>query len=227
MKIDIIFEDNHIIAVNKPFCIPSQGDETGDESVFSWVKEYIRVTYQKPGNVYLALLHRIDRPVGGIMLLAKTSKAAARLSTQFQQRQVHKTYFAITHRNPPTQYGELTHYLRKISGKNIMRAYAKEVAHSKLAKLTYRLRQTLTDKSLLEIHPLTGRRHQIRVQLASMGCVIVGDVKYGKTNFNPDKSICLFAQQLTFTHPTLKTPLTLSLPLPNSGPWEDFSYTPV
>jgi len=227
MHIDVVYEDNHIIAVNKPFCIPSQGDETGDESVFSWTKEYIREKYQKPGNVYLALLHRLDRPVGGIMLLAKTSKAAARLSTQFQQRKVQKTYFAITHQPPPSDFGELQHYLRKLSGKNIMRAYTQEVAHSKLAKLTFRLRQTLTDSSLIEVHLLTGRRHQIRVQLASIGCVIIGDVKYGKTHFNPDKSICLFAQQITFTHPTLKTPMNLSLPLPSHGPWTQFSYSPV
>jgi len=221
---DIIYEDNHLIAVNKPFCMPSQGDDTQDTHVYGWVMQYIKETYQKPGNVYLALLHRLDRPVGGVMMLGKTSKAAARLSQQFQHRQVQKTYFAITERPPSPPTGELQHYLRKLGGKNIMRAYSKEVAHSKLAKLTYQTKQTLDMRSLVAVSPTTGRRHQIRVQLAQVGSVIVGDVKYGKTAFNPDKSICLFAQKIQFTHPTLKTPLELSLPLPNYGAWADFSY---
>ena len=220
---EILYEDNHLISIVKPFCTPSQGDNTGDESVFDQVKEYIRTTYAKPGNVYVGLLHRLDRPTGGIMLLAKTSKAAARMSKQFQERKVKKVYWALTERVPEPQTGELIHHLRKIGGKNIMRAFPKPVAHSKEAKLSYSVLQTRSSKALVEIHPLTGRRHQIRVQLASIGCVIVGDVKYGKTAFNPDKSICLFARSLSFMHPVQKKEITLTATPPSTGAWATFT----
>ncbi|MEM9718369.1 MAG: RluA family pseudouridine synthase [Bacteroidota bacterium] len=219
---EILYEDNHLISIVKPFCIPSQGDNTGDKSIFDLVKAYIRTKYAKPGNVYVGLLHRLDRPVGGVMLLAKTSKAAARMSKQFQDREVQKIYCAVTERIPTTANGELHHHLRKIGGKNIMRAFSKPVAHSKEAKLSYSVLQTAGSRALVEIYPQTGRRHQIRVQLANIGCVIVGDVKYGKTSFNPDKSICLFAKSLRFIHPVQKKEIFLSAKLPLSGPWKDF-----
>ena len=219
---EILYEDNHLIGIVKPFCVPSQGDNTGDESVFDQVKEYIRTTYAKPGNVYVGLLHRLDRPTGGVMLLAKTSKAAARMSRQFQEREIKKVYWALTERIPEPQTGELHHHLRKIGGKNIMRAFSKPVAHSKEAKLSYSIRKTKGSRALVEIQPLTGRRHQIRVQLASIGCVIVGDVKYGKTSFNLDKSICLFARSLTFVHPVKKKEITLIATPPTTGPWSAF-----
>lgn len=218
----ILYEDNHLIAVNKPFGMPTQGDESGDESVFDWVKEYIRVTYNKPGNVYLGLIHRLDRPAGGALVLAKTSKAAARLSKQFQERQTQKIYWAVTENIPPQPHGELKHYLKKLQGKNIMRAYNKEVHASKLAHLEYRVLKTAGKRSLLEVKLHTGRRHQIRVQLASMGAVIRGDVKYGKSTFNFDKSICLLARELTVDHPTKKEPLTFTAPIPNNELWQDF-----
>ncbi len=198
----------------------SQGDETGDQSVFEWVKEYIRITYNKPGNVYLALLHRLDRPTGGILLLAKTSKAASRMSQQFQSRAIQKVYVALTENVPNPPVGTLKHHLKKLGGKNIMRAYRKEVAHSKPASLDYRLMRSANAKALIEVQPKTGRRHQIRVQLASIGCTIRGDVKYGKTSFNPDKSICLFAQKLIFNHPVTKEKTTIEAPLPQLNWWQ-------
>lgn len=202
--------------------MPSQGDDTGDESVFDWVKEYIRITYNKPGNVYLGLIHRLDRPAGGVLVLAKTSKAAARLSKQFQQRSTKKIYWAVTENTPEHPHGELKHFLKKLPQKNIMRAYNKEVHGSKAAHLEYRVLKTVGRRALLEIKLHTGRRHQIRVQLASMGCVIQGDVKYGKSSFNFDKSICLLARELTVEHPTKKEPLTFTAPLPKNELWLPF-----
>jgi len=157
--------------------MPSQGDDTGDLNVFDWAKEYIKVTYNKPGNIYVALLHRLDRPTGGILMLGKTSKAAARLSQDFQENKIQKTYYAITERTPTNAEGELFHYLAKLPDKNITRAYDKQVFGAKPARLTYKLLKTQGDGALIEVHPHTGRQHQIRVQLASMGCVICGDVK--------------------------------------------------
>ncbi len=219
----IIYEDNHLIAVNKPFGMPSQADASNDLNVFDWVGNYIKEKYQKPGNVYVGLLHRLDRPVGGIILLAKTSKAASRLSEQFKQRKVQKTYLAVTERAPSPDSGELIHFLKKIAGKNIMRAYVKEIAHSKEAKLHYKTKQIIGQHALVEVKPLTGRRHQIRVQLASIGCVICGDVKYGKTTFLPDKSIALLAHSLEFIHPTKKELVSLNIHLPNTEIWRHFS----
>ncbi|MEM7657566.1 MAG: RluA family pseudouridine synthase [Bacteroidota bacterium] len=220
---DILFEDNHLIAVNKPFCMPSQGDSSQDESVFEWVKEYIRVTYQKPGNVYLGLLHRLDRPTGGVLLLAKTSKAATRISKAFQKREIQKTYQAITEQAPRSANGSLIHFLKQLPNQNIMRAHRKAVPDSKQAELSYQTRNTKGKRALVEVHPLTGRKHQIRVQLAAIGCTIVGDVKYGQTQFNPDKSICLFAHRLELTHPVRKEPLVIEAPLPTAGIWRDFA----
>ncbi|GAB4416468.1 MAG: pseudouridine synthase [Bacteroidia bacterium] len=220
---DILYEDNHLIAVNKPFGMPSQGDETGDLSAFDWVKEYIRRTYSKPGNVYLALLHRIDRPTGGILLMAKTSKAAARMSEQFQHREIGKTYLAITERVPEPPQGELVHHLRKLSGRNIMQAFRHEVHGSKPARLSYRVLGTVGGRALVEVSPLTGRQHQIRVQLASIGCTIQGDVKYGKTDFLPNKCIALLAWALQLEHPTLKTRIDLRIDLPDDDTWRPFA----
>lgn len=204
--------------------MPSQGDDTGDLNVFDWAKEYIRITYNKPGNVYVALLHRLDRPTGGILMVGKTSKAAARLSEDFQQNEIQKTYYAITEKAPTPTEGELFHYLAKLpdKSKNIVRAYDKQVFGAKPAKLTYQLLQTHNGKSLVEVQPHTGRQHQIRVQLASIGCVICGDVKYGKTNFLADKSIALLAKKIEFMHPVKKEKMTLEIALPKKGIWELF-----
>lgn len=216
----ILYEDNHLIAVNKPFGMLSQGDETGDQSIVDWTKNYIRITYNKPGNIYLGLLHRLDRPTGGVLLLAKTSKAAARVSKLFQSRNVQKVYIALTEKVPSPPVGTLNHYLKRLPDKNIMRAYQKEVPDSKSASLDYRLLRSAKGKALIEVQPKTGRRHQIRVQLANIGCTIRGDVKYGQTSFNPDKSICLFAQKLVLVHPVKKEPLVIEAPLPETDWWK-------
>lgn len=219
---EILFEDNHLVIVNKPFGMASQADQTGDESVVDWVKQYLKTTYNKPGNVYLGLIHRLDRPAGGILLLAKTSKGASRLSQQFQAKTVRKIYYALTERIPARPEGQLTHHLKKLPGRNIMRAYPKAIADSKLSKLHYRVLQTHQQRALLEVELETGRRHQIRVQLASMGCTIKGDVKYGETKFNSDQSICLLARRITFEHPTQKQRLTIEIPVPDGPIWRPF-----
>lgn len=218
----VLFEDNHLLAINKPFCMPSQGDETGDLNVFDWAKQYLKEKYAKPGNIYVGLLHRLDRPTGGILLLAKTSKAAGRLSQDFQENKVEKTYWAITEKIPDMVEGKLEHYLAKLPDKNIVKAYNKQVYGAKLAILNYKVLQTVGIQALVEVQPKTGRQHQIRVQLASIGCVICGDVKYGKTHFLPDKAIALLAQQIRFKHPTKDEQITLSLELPDIPIWQKF-----
>lgn len=220
----ILFEDNHLLAVVKPAGMLAQGDQTGDDSVVTWAEHYLRTTYQKPGAAYVALLHRLDRPVGGVLLLGKTSKAAARLSEQFQRRQVGKTYLAISERIPPEPLGTLTHFLAKLPGKNIVRAYDKPAFGAQPATLRYRTLTTMGERALLAVEPVTGRQHQIRVQLSRMGCVVAGDVKYGKTAFLPDQSIALFSHALRVEHPTQKTPLVLAaLPDPTTKPWDLFA----
>ncbi|MFN0203128.1 MAG: RluA family pseudouridine synthase [Bacteroidia bacterium] len=224
MQPTIVFEDNHLLVINKPFGMPSQKDETKDLSAVEWVEEYLRTTYQKEGNVYVALLHRLDRPTGGLLMFAKTSKAAARMSADFQQNKIQKTYCAVTENTPSNEVGELQHYLAKLPAKNIVKAYQKAVYGAKLAVLSYKVLATHHQKALVEIYPKTGRQHQIRVQLASIGCVICGDVKYGKTNFLSNKCICLMATSLTFTHPIKKEALTLQISLPKETPWADFAH---
>lgn len=219
---EILYEDNHLIAVNKPFGMLSQGDATGDKTVIDWVMEYIRVTYNKPGNVYVGLLHRLDRPTGGVILLAKTSKAASRMSVQFQERKPRKIYYAITERAPSRKEGDLKHYLKQLDRKNIIKAHDREVKGSKASTLSYRVLQVKGKKALLEVELKTGRKHQIRVQLASIGCTIVGDMKYGQTQFLPDKSIGLIAKELSFVHPTTKELIKIEAPLPKNGIWADF-----
>lgn len=219
---EILYEDNHLIAVNKPFGMPSQGDNTGDKSVDVWTKEYIKIKKQKPGNVYLGLLHRLDRPAGGVLLMAKTSKAAARLSRQFQERKVKKKYYAITEKAPEPSSGKLTHYLKQLADKNIMRAYKKPETQAKEAKLQYRLIGKVQNRALLEVELFTGRKHQIRVQLGAVGCVIVGDVKYGNTDFTQDKSIALLSYYLEIEHPTSKEPLIIQAEMPKHPVWNPF-----
>lgn len=219
----VLYEDNHIIVVEKPFCVPSQGDATGDESVLDWVKKYIKEKYEKPGEVFAGIVHRLDRPVGGVMVLARTSKGASRLSDSFRNRKVEKTYWAITESIPARRSGRLEHYLKKLGNKNIMRAYDQEVPDSKLSILDYEVLRTKGNRALIEIRPTTGRRHQIRVQLASMGCVIKGDVKYGETEFNPDKSICLISKVLEFPHPIKdKGILRFEADYPTTASWSEF-----
>ncbi|WP_448520521.1 RluA family pseudouridine synthase [Rhodoflexus sp.] len=210
----IIYEDNHLLVVNKQSGIPSQGDLTGDLAITDYAKEYFRKKYNKPGNIFCGLVHRLDRPVSGVMILAKTSKALARMNEIFRSRQVQKTYLAISSRKPETDSGKLVHWLTKNPKTNISRAHVQEVKNSDRAELDYRLAAVIGDKSLIEVKPLTGRGHQIRVQLAAMGCPIWGDAKYGSKVQDSPGTICLHAYSISFEHPIQKMPITFTAPPP-------------
>ncbi len=222
MKLDIVFEDNHLLIVNKPAGLLVHGDDTGDRTLADVAKEYLKEKYNKPGKVFIGVVHRLDRPVSGIVLLAKTSKALARLNELFRSRKTSKTYWAIVEKKPEHEQGTLVHWLQKNSSNNTTKAFAKENSNGLRSELHYRLLNGQDGKFLLEVNPITGRPHQIRVQLASMRCPIAGDLKYGAPAPLADKSIALHAQSLQFEHPTLKTPLTVSAPPPRTGPWLPF-----
>lgn len=221
--LEVVFEDNHLIVINKPSGMPTQEDSSQDPDAFSLTKDYIKNKYNKPGNVYLGLLHRLDRPTSGILVMAKTSKAATRISKQFSSRSIQKTYFAITEKTPSKSEGIIISYLKQLQEKNIMRAHSQPVKDGKKAELSYQVLKTHKGRALLKIKPLTGRKHQIRVQLASIGCEICGDVKYGqKTQFLPDKSIALLAREIELVHPTLQQNMRFTVDLPLSRIWDNF-----
>ena len=206
----ILYEDNHLIAVEKPHGQLTQADESGDVSLLDEVKAFIKTRDQKPGNVFLGLLHRLDRPVGGVVLFAKTSKAASRLSEQFRSRKVQKVYEALVEGTPKPRDGVVVQWLVKDTEKNIVTAYDHEVPGSQKAELDYRVIEE-GKQSRVEIHPKTGRPHQIRVAMSSLGTPIVGDFKYGaKTSFNGQ--VALKAVSLTIEHPITKESLTIALP---------------
>lgn len=219
---DILFEDNHLIAVNKRAGDIVQVDETGDESLDEKVKKYIAIKYNKPNEAFLGVMHRLDRPVSGVILFARTSKALARMNDAFKNREVKKTYWAVVRNRPPAEAGTLIHWLVKNTQKNVVAAHAKEVAGSQRAELNYRLIGELGGYYLIEVDPLTGRSHQIRVQLASMGCPIVGDNKYGYPRGSRKGSICLHARRLQFIHPVKKEQVNIFAKLPVDGFWERF-----
>ena len=218
----ILFEDNHLLVVCKPPGMLSQGDPTGDLSLVDWAAQNLALRYGKPGRAFVGLIHRLDRPVGGVMVLARTSKAALRLTQQFQAHTVRKTYWAVTERLPYEPEGTLRHHLRKKIGQNVIRAYDNPVPGSKPAVLHYRQIAASGTRALLEVQPVTGRQHQIRVQLTRLGCPIVGDGKYGKTEFLPDLSIGLFARRLAFEHPITREALVFESLPPNRYPWNLF-----
>lgn len=223
--LQVLYEDNHLIAVNKPSGVLVQGDVTGDKPLSEIVKEYIRVRYKKPGNVFVGVTHRLDRPVSGVVLFARTSKALPRVNEMFQNRKIDKTYYAITTKCPDPLKGHLTHFILKDKVKNVVKAYEKTGNRTKDAKkadLDYELIAALENYYLLRIHPSTGRPHQIRVQLATIGCPIVGDVKYGFENPNSDGSICLHCQSLAFEHPVKKEPVFIEADLPDHPVWNKF-----
>jgi 23S rRNA pseudouridine1911/1915/1917 synthase len=220
----VLYEDNHLLVLNKPARMPSQADSSGDLSIFDWGKEYIKIKYDKPGEVYMGLVHRLDRPVSGVLMLARTSKAATRMAAQFRDRKVRKVYHALVLSRPAQANGRLQHFVGKVPGQaNIMRAWPKPGEGRKEAILDYRVLAEKNGHTLLEILPLTGRKHQIRVQLAAIGCGIVGDMKYSKTPPLPDKSIALMASRLIFTHPVRKEEqMEIKANWPVHAPWDTF-----
>ena len=217
---EIVYEDNHLIIVYKHSGEIVQGDKTGDVPLSEDVKCYLKEKYQKPGNVFLGVVHRLDRPVAGLVVFAKTSKALTRLNKMFRDGEVHKTYWAITKNLPPQPEDTLTDWLVRNEKQNKSYAYDHEVPHSKKAILKYRLIGQSDHYCLLEVNLMTGRHHQIRCQLAHMGCPIKGDLKYGAQRSNPDGSICLLAHHVEFVHPVSKQLISLASPLPEDKLWQ-------
>ncbi|MBO3117468.1 RluA family pseudouridine synthase [Winogradskyella sp. DF17] len=218
-NLQVLYEDNHIIVVNKRAGDIVQGDKTGDEPLSEIVKSYLKAKYNKPGNVYLGVVHRLDRPTTGIVLFAKTSKALPRLNKLFSEKKAKKTYWALVKNTPPKLQDTLMHWLRKNPKNNKSTAFPKEVSGSKKAILHYKIIKSLHNFYLLEIDLETGRHHQIRTQLASIGCPIKGDLKYGFNRSNKDGSISLHARTLEFIHPVKKEDIALSAPLPDDPLW--------
>jgi len=219
---DILYEDNHLIAVNKRAGDIVQIDDTGDESLDEKVKKYIAKKYNKPNGAFLGVVHRLDRPVSGVILFAKTSKALERINEMFKSREMHKTYYAVVRNRPQPETGNLVHWLVKNPQKNVTKAHDHEVQGSQRAELNYRLVGQLNDYYLIEVDPITGRPHQIRVQLSTLGCPIVGDNKYGYPRGSLRKSISLHARKLQFIHPIKKEPVLITAPVPKDGFWEKF-----
>ena len=218
----ILFEDNHIIAINK---LPSeivQGDKTGDSTLGDAVKEYIKQQYNKAGAVFLGVVHRIDRPVSGVVIFAKTSKALSRLNELFRSREVQKTYWAVVKVRPNDDQGHLVHYLKKNEATNKSKAFDKPTPGALHSELDYKVLVQADNYTLLEINPHTGRHHQIRVQLSTMGWPIKGDLKYGFNRSNPDASIHLHARKVKFIHPVKGEPIEIISPPPNEPLWNYF-----
>jgi 23S rRNA pseudouridine1911/1915/1917 synthase len=218
----VVYEDNHIIVVNKTSSEIVQGDKTGDTPLSEMVKQYLKEKYNKPGNVFIGVTHRLDRPVSGLVVFAKTSKALPRLNEMFRNGEVKKTYWAIVKECPKETEGELVHYLVRNEKQNKSYAYDKEVKNSKKAVLHYKLIGHSQNYYLLEVDLKTGRHHQIRCQLAKMGCSIKGDLKYGFPRSNPDGSICLHARTVQFVHPVSKEMIRLTAPVPEGNLWNGF-----
>ena len=218
-----LYEDNHIIIVSKAAGEIVQGDKTGDEPLSETIKRYLKEKYQKPGNVFLGIVHRLDRPVSGVVLFARTSKALPRLNKLFAHHEaVSKTYWAIVGNEPPAMEGRLEHWLTRDERTNKARAYDREVPRSKHAVLDYRVIGHSERYWLLEVQLHTGRHHQIRCQLAKMGCPIKGDLKYGAPRSNPDGSISLHARRLTLEHPVSHQTIDVTAPVPNDRLWRTF-----
>lgn len=218
-NLQTLYEDNHIIVVNKRVGDIVQGDKTGDKPLSEVVKEYIKEKYNKPGEVFLGVVHRLDRPTTGIVVFARTSKALTRLNELFSNRETKKTYWAVVKNKPPKEEGTLIHYLKRNEKNNTSRAYIKEVPDSKKASLDYKIIKTLDNYFALEINLHTGRHHQIRAQLAAIGCTIKGDLKYGADRSNPDGGIHLHARKLAFTHPVSKELIEIVAPTPKDTIW--------
>lgn len=220
--LEVLYEDNHLIAINKRPSDIVQGDKTGDKPLSEILKEYLKKKYNKPGEVFLGTAHRIDRPVSGVVVFARTGKALARLNELFKTREVQKTYWAVVKNKPLKAEGHLVHYLIKNESKNQSRAYDAPREGALKAELTYKLLLSSDNYHLLEVTPVTGRHHQIRAQLAAMGAPIKGDVKYGFDRTNKDASIHLHAYSIEFIHPVKKEPLKITARPPREPLWDYF-----
>jgi 23S rRNA pseudouridine1911/1915/1917 synthase len=220
----VVYEDNHIIVVNKTASEIVQGDKTGDTPLSETVKQYLKEKYNKPGNVFLGVTHRLDRPVSGLVVFAKTSKALSRLNDMFRNGEVKKTYWAIVRNRPQELEGELTNWLVRNEKQNKSYAYDKEVKDSKKAVLCYKTIGHSQNYHLLEVDLKTGLHQQIRCQLAKMGCPIKGDLKYGSPRSNPDGSICLHARRIAFVHPVSKESIEIEAPVPSGNLWNGFDF---
>jgi 23S rRNA pseudouridine1911/1915/1917 synthase len=219
VNLDIIYEDNHVLVVNKKASDIVQGDKTGDETLPDKIKSYLKDKYQKPGNVFCGVVHRLDRPTSGAVVFARTSKALERLNKQFREKETNKIYWAIVEKKPENSEGTLVHFLKKNEKQNKSYASLSETPGSKKAILHYKLIASSDRYFLVEVTLETGRHHQIRCQLASIGCMIKGDVKYGAKRPNEDGSISLHARKLDFIHPTTKENLSFSADVPNDKLW--------
>lgn len=218
-NLQILYEDNHLIVVNKRPGDIVQGDRTGDKPLSEVVKEYIKEKYEKPGAVYLGVVHRLDRPTSGVVIFARTSKALSRLNRTLAQKLARKIYWAVVRTKPPKNQESLVHWMKKNSKQNKSYAHDSEIEQSKVAELHYRVLKNLDNYYLLEIELKTGRHHQIRAQLANIGCPIKGDLKYGAARSNSDGSIHLHARSIEFEHPVKKATIKLVAPPPNDVIW--------
>ncbi len=218
----VLYEDNHLIVINKPAGALVQGDKTGDLPISDDVKAYIKNKYNKPGDVFLGTVHRLDRPTSGLVLFARTSKALTRMNALFKSGDIQKTYWAITEKSTTTATGKLIDFLQKTERNNKSHVVSENTAGAKKAELDYALKGKGDRYSFIEINPMTGRHHQIRVQLSHMGCIIKGDLKYGAKRSNKDGSICLHARKLSFVHPVKKETVEIVAPVPNDNLWKAF-----
>jgi 23S rRNA pseudouridine1911/1915/1917 synthase len=216
--LEVLYEDNHLIAINKESGDIVQGDKTGDAPLSDFVKAYIKKKYNKPGEVFLGTIHRLDRPTSGVVLYARTSKALTRMNEQFRNKEVQKTYWAVVDNAPPNTSGTLNNFLQKNEKQN--KSYVTKNKEGKHAVLNFKLLKKLDNFYHLEIKPQTGRHHQIRVQLANIGCIVKGDLKYGAKRSNKDASIHLLAQKLEFVHPVTKDPISITAPAPKDSIWQ-------
>ena len=216
--VEVLYEDNHLIAINKRSGDIIQADKTGDPPLSDFIKKYIKNKYNKPGEVFLGTIHRLDRPTSGIVLYARTSKALKRMNEQFKNKKVQKTYWAIVNNAPPNISGTLENYLQKNQKQN--KSYITKKTNGKQAILDYKILKKLNNFYHLEIKPKTGRHHQIRVQLANIGCIIKGDLKYGSKRSNKDASIDLLAKKLEFIHPIKEKSIKIVAPIPKTSIWD-------